>query len=237
MLDVQSRQLDDFDQSDLELMQSLASQTGIAIENARLFSETQRLLKETEVRAAKLAIIYQVQQGLASKLDVQSIYELVGNRFREIFDAQVVMISTYDADTDLVEHRYAVERGMRIPWPGTHPPGGFRARIIQTGEPLLLNTNVAEASERLGQPVMAGTDMPRSWLGVPMLDGDQVTGILSIQNLDRENAFGESDIHLLQMFAASMSIALENARLYEQARQLAVLEERQRLGRELHELW
>jgi signal transduction histidine kinase len=56
-----------------------------------------------------------------------------------------------------------------------------------------------------------------------------------VQNIERENAFDESDIHLLQTFAASMSIALENARLYEQARKLAVLEERQRLGRELHD--
>jgi len=47
-----------------------------------------------------------------------------------------------------------------------------------------------------------------------MLDGDQVTGILSVQNVERENAFDESDMHLLQMFAASMSIALENAHLF-----------------------
>ena len=56
-----------------------------------------------------------------------------------------------------------------------------------------------------------------------------------MQNVDEENAFGESDVRLLQTFAASMSIALENARLYEQARHLAVLEERQRLARELHD--
>jgi len=62
-----------------------------------------------------------------------------------------------------------------------------------------------------------------------------VTGILSVQNVDEENAFDESDVRLLQTFAASMSIALENARLYKHARQLAVLEERQRLGRELHD--
>ncbi len=46
---------------------------GVALENARLFDETQRLLKETEQRAAELAIINSVQEGLAAKLDFQAI--------------------------------------------------------------------------------------------------------------------------------------------------------------------
>lgn len=235
VLDVQSQEYYDFDQADLELMQSLANQAGIAIENARLFTESQRLLKESEQRANELAIINKVQQGLASKLDVQSIYELVGDTFRDIFNAQVVMISTYDPVSNSVEHRYAIERGRRVYSPGPHPPGGFRSQIIHTHQPVLINTNVAEEAGRLGQPTLPGTVTPKSWLGMPMLVGDQVTGILSLQNLDEENAFDEADVHLLQTFAASMSIALENARLYEQARHMAVLEERQRLGRELHD--
>lgn len=235
VLDVQSEALNEFDQTDVELMQTLASQTGIAIENARLFAETQRLLRETEQRANELTIINHVQQELASKLDVQSIYDLVGDTFRDFFNAQVVMISTYDPQSNFIQHRYAIERGQRVYSPGTHPPGGFRLQIIQTRQPFLLNTNVAAEAARLGQPTLPGTITPKSWLGVPMLVGDQVAGILSVQNLDEENAFSESDVRLLQTFAASMGIALENARLYEQARQMAILEERQRMGRELHD--
>lgn len=235
VLDVQSEHEDDFEQTDLELMQAIASQTGIAIENARLFAETQHLLEETKQRASELVIINSVQQGLASKLEEQSIYELVGDTFRKFFNAQVVMISTYDPQTNTVEHRYAIERGERVNAPGRLPPGGFRDQIIRAKKPVLFNHNVAEESVRLKQPILPGTGTPRSWLGVPMLLGDQVTGILSVQNLDEENAFGESDIRLLQTFASSMSIALENARLYEQARELAILDERQRLARELHD--
>lgn len=214
VLDVQSRQVDDFDQTDMELMKSLAGLTGIAIDNARLFSETQRMLRDTEFRAGRLALINSVQQVLASKLDVQSIYELVGEKFHDIFDAQVVVISSYDPVTNLVEHRYAKERGEVIPWSGRFPPGGFREQIILSRQPFVINKNVAQEAARLGQPTKQGTVTPKSWLGVPVMDGDQVTGILSVQNLDREDAFGEADIHLLQMFAASMSIALENARLF-----------------------
>lgn len=235
VLDVQSQHLDDFEPSDVELMQAIASQTGVAMENARLFSESRHLLQETEQRAHELEIINSVQQGLASKLDVQSIYDLVGDTFHKFFNAQVVMISTYDPESDSVEHRYAIERGQRVNSPGRHPPGGFRSQIIRTGQPLLVNRNVAQEATRLVQPILPGTATPRSWLGVPMLDNGKVTGILSVQNVDEEDAFDEADVRLLQTFAAAMSIALENARLYEKERQVAILEERQRLGRELHD--
>ena len=66
-----------------------ASSMGVALENARLFDETKRLLTETDERAAELAIINEVQQGLAAQIEMQAMYDLVGERLREVFDAQV----------------------------------------------------------------------------------------------------------------------------------------------------
>ena len=73
-----------FTEADLRLLETLANSMSVALENARLFDETQRLLKETEQRAAELAIINSVQEGLASKLEMEAIYELVGEKIREI---------------------------------------------------------------------------------------------------------------------------------------------------------
>ncbi|HEX9090219.1 MAG TPA: SpoIIE family protein phosphatase, partial [Anaerolineales bacterium] len=133
---------------------------------------------------------------------------------------QVVMISTYDPLTETIEHRYAIERGEHIIAPGHYPIRGFRIQIVQTRQPVLVNTHVAEIAARLGQPTIAGTITPKSWLGVPMLVGDQVTGILSLQDIDRENAFDQSNVSLLQTLAASMSVALENARLFDETQRL-----------------
>lgn len=80
-----------FSENHMRLLQTLSSNVGVAIDNARLFDETQRLLKETEQRAAELAIINSVQSGLASQLDMQAIYELVDDKIREIFDANTVV--------------------------------------------------------------------------------------------------------------------------------------------------
>ena len=78
---------DAFSETDARLLSTVANAMGVALENARLFDETQRLLKETEQRAAELAIINSVQEGLASKLEMQAIYDLVGDKIREIFRA------------------------------------------------------------------------------------------------------------------------------------------------------
>jgi sigma-B regulation protein RsbU (phosphoserine phosphatase) len=177
---------------------------------------TSRLQQELAQRQAELDILNSVQQGLASHLEVQAIYDLVGDKIRDVFNAQVVMISTYDAHTLSVEHRYAIERGERVYAPGRFPVRGFRTQIVQTRKPVLANKRVAELARGLGQPTLPGTITPKSWLGVPMLVGDQVTGVLSLQDIDHEDAFTDSDVRLLETFAASMSVALENARLWEQ---------------------
>ena len=86
-------------------------------------NESWLLEQELQQRNAELAILNSILQGLAARLNVQAIYDLVGDQIREIFNAQVVMISTYDPQTNTVEHRYAIERGQRVYDPGPHPPG------------------------------------------------------------------------------------------------------------------
>ena len=94
-----------FSEGDVRLLSTLAASLSVALENARLFDETKRLLAETDERAAELAIINGVQQGLAAQLDMQAMYDLVGDKIREVFDAQVVDIGILDADDGLSASR------------------------------------------------------------------------------------------------------------------------------------
>lgn len=203
----------------------MADQASLSIDGSA------ELARELAQREAELDILTRVQQGLASRLEVQAIYDLVGDGIRDFFNAQVVMISTYDAETGSVEHRFAIERGERVYAPGRFPPGGFRAQVVATRQPLLVNRDVAAEAARRGQPTLPGTITPKSWLGVPMLVGDQVTGILSMQNVETEDAFDASDVRLLQAFASSASIALDNAHLFAETQRL--LKESEQRTREL----
>ena len=106
---------DAFSESDMRLLSTLAASLSVALENARLFDETKRLLTETDERAAELAIINSVQEGLAQNLDMQAMYDLVGDKIREIFDAQVTDIAIYDTAAGTMSFPYTIERGEPLP--------------------------------------------------------------------------------------------------------------------------
>ncbi|HEY9527041.1 MAG TPA: GAF domain-containing protein, partial [Anaerolineales bacterium] len=221
-ISVQSYQQHAFMDDDVRLLQTLANSMSIALENARLFDETQRLLKETEQRAAELAIINSVQQGLASRLDMQAIYDLVGEKVRDVFDAQVVTITTFDIDSQQSMLRYGVEKGARFK--GTPSPlTEGHHRFMQARQPLLINENWESRMREFGYRVnvVPGTETPKSTVFVPLLANNEVKGAVTLQNVDRENAFRETDVRLLATLANSMSVALDNARLFDETQRRA----------------
>ena len=174
-----------------------------------------------EQRAVELALINSVQEGLSAKYEMQAIYDLVGDKLRDTFNAQVVMISQYDSQTNKIFHHYAIERGQHLQIPGWHPIDASRAKVVRTKKSLMINTNeIIALLESQKMKVVPGTEMPKTWLGVPMLVANEARGIVSLQNLDIENAFSTSDIELLTTLTNSMSQSLENARLFDETQRL-----------------
>ena len=192
----------------------------VALENARLFDETQRLLKETEQRAQELATINSVQAGLVLELDFQAIIDLIGEKIRAIFDAQATLISLYDRGTNEIDHRYMVERGQRFSIGKPVPIDKFRQRVVETRQIWLINQNFRQIATEIGEETVLEGEEPRSLLFAPMIVGEKVTGVISLQNMDREGAFNESDVRLLSTIANSMSVVLENARLFDETQRL-----------------
>src|SRR4029077_12798406 len=90
--------------------------------------------------------------------------------------------------------------------------------VLETREPLLLVENVDDESERYGSTLLGG-EKPKTVLFIPLVAGGKATGVVSLQNVDREHAFAEADQQLLTTVAGSLSVALENARLVQETRQ------------------
>ncbi len=169
-----------FSESDVRLLQTLANSMSVALENARLFDETQRLLKETEQRNAELAIINSVQAALAAELNIQGIYDTVGDKIRDVFGDTDMSIRIYDPRTDLVHYPYIYEDGTRIT--------STRIRWASAASP---RTSCVPASRwsstttwqrplvRYGSSVAPGTRMAKSAIYVPLVVGDQVRGLLA----------------------------------------------------------
>ncbi|MBK6647916.1 MAG: GAF domain-containing protein [Anaerolineales bacterium] len=214
-----------FPESSVSLLTTLSANLGVALQNARLFDETQRLLKITEDRAAELAIINSVQEGLASKLDMQSIYDLVGEKIQSMFNAQSVIISSFDHQKELSKLEYAFEEGQRIVDDELLPFSPANKIMIETRQPIIINENAFEESQKYGLKTIDGTKLAKTLIFVPFGTGSQVNGYFSLQNFEKENAFGKSDVRLLQTLASSMGIALENARLFDETTRLLKITE------------
>lgn len=203
---------------DMNARAKLAEQRGDWEEAARLYSHC------FEQRHAEINLLNSVQEGLSSRMDMPDIYNLVGDKLRDTFNAQIVMISQYDPQTRRIFHHYAVEKGVHLHLTEWSPVDTSRARIARTGKPYMINyAEILELIATEKMHVVPGTQMPMTWLGVPMLVGDEVKGIVSLQNLDRENAFTQSDINLLATLTSSMSLSLENARLMKESQRLLKL--------------
>jgi signal transduction histidine kinase/CheY-like chemotaxis protein len=198
----------------------------VALENARLFDETNRLLKETEQRTAELAVINSVQDGLVREMDINAIYELVGERLCNLFNTQTVLIRTFDHQQGQETWRYVIEKGERH-YSEPRPIIWANKNLIENKKPILINENYVETAKKYGSPGVSMGSPPKSAVFVPMIVGDIVKGSVSLQNVETENAFSESDLRLLTTITNSMSVALENARLFDETT-LLLAESKQR---------
>ncbi len=148
-----------FSDSDVRLLQTLANSMSVALENARLFDETQRLFKESEQRAAELAIINSVQQALAAELNMQGIYDAVGDKIREIFHNADMGIRIYDPHTDLIHYpvrvrgREADRHRVRARLAARVSPRTFCARASRSSS----TRTWREAVEKFGSFTIPGT--------------------------------------------------------------------------------
>src|SRR6185312_11488168 len=96
---------------------------------------------------------------------------------------------------NIIEDRYSFEKGDRSLL-GAREPSGFRKHIIETQQPLVINEDMEGKSKEYESYVSIG-EQPKSAIFVPMITSGEVTGIISLQNLDHENAFSSSDLNLL----------------------------------------
>ena len=199
-------------EQDKDLLTFVASHVGSALTRARAIEETRQ-------RNAELALINDVQAGLAEKLEMQAMYDLVGDRIQQIFDAQVVDIGILDATTGKIRFPYAIERGVRFPdeplerhrVPEARPrvAGTDRRERGHRGECRARRDNRSRSPANRRSPASSSRS----------LSATEATGVISLQNLDREHAFSDADVRLLTTLAGSLSVALENARLFEETRQ------------------
>ncbi len=208
VLDAQSEKLDAFSDIDTFTLQTVADQLAVAIENSRLYAETQR-------RAERLAVVNRVSAAVGATLALDDLLALVHAEIAPVFRADAFFVALYHEEPGDMEYRYQVDNGVRAPAERRPLGTGFSSVVIRTRRALLLRT--LQEQGQGGQDLWGSMRAAESWLGVPMTLGDRVTGVISVQAY-RPHAYGEEDLTLLATIADQVAAAVERARLYESLR-------------------
>jgi len=194
----------EFPESELRALRLLADQAAIAIENARLFEESQRKTQE-------LTGLYNTALAIGSVLDTEVLLQRLHEQVQQLLNPDTFAVILNHPAAHELEIALAVEYGQ--PLPPAHIPvtrGGFSSWVLTTRQPLLVGdvqvNPLPVETQYLTRPA-------RSWLGVPLIARDRVLGVVSVQS-SRLHAFGEADRRFLESIASQFAIALENAQLY-----------------------
>lgn len=194
-----------YDEHHLGLLQAVANQAAIALENARLFAETARRVRELDTLA-------DIGRALASTLDVRSLLEVIAAQTARVMYAENLYVALYYPESDEIE--FALDLRPDMPRSGRRRKlmAGMTEHVIRTKKPLFLHGDGLQRAAEMGIE-MIGTPAA-SWIGVPLLVGERVLGVLSVQHYTDTEAYDESHLGLLQSIASQAAIALENARLF-----------------------
>ena len=195
----------------MALLTTFADQAVIAIENARLFNETQEALERQTATADVLKVISE------SPTDVQPVFEAIAERARTLCDAKVSGVTRLDGEwVHLVAYRGASresEDAMRGVFPVKANGTTLTGRAIRERMPVQIADVLAEPS--YGPKEAARLAGFRANLAVPMMREGQVVGAISVCRAEA-GPFPEKQVQLLQTFADQAVIAIENARLFKE---------------------
>ncbi len=153
-------------------------------------------------------------------MTLDGVYEAVGEKLRAMFPHDSLGIRILDPDGKLFRFVYQVVAGERVQ-PPPQAPVGMAAHVLATRRTLLVNEDMEAALRRYkGGAIMPGrTGLPKCQLTVPLAVGDRVLGVLTLSNYREERAISGADVRLLETLAASTSVALENARLFDETQE------------------
>lgn len=219
-LSVQQREANSYTEEHLRLVEAVAIQVAIAIENARLFGNLQNELFEREKaeqtsrrKSDQLTTLIEIGSAVSSQRDLASLLETVYQESIRILPFDFFFIGLHEPQTGQITFPIMYDEG-RIVYqsPQTLLETTFSGKTILSGKPLLLN----QWSENPSLPsVIVGdsTKLTSSLMFAPLQATERVLGVISAQSYEKD-AFDEEDLSLLTEIARQVAIAIENARLF-----------------------
>lgn len=203
-----------FTDPDLQLAQLLATHAAAAIENARL-------LEESRNRVNELFMLNHLSETIAAQNEPEGLFQVVHRELTRSFNVNNIYVALFDEDRNLIEIPYMVEEGKTLTVDPFPLGPGLVSHIIRTRQPLRLVHDLIHQAEALGAMIVGTSELPRSFLGSPILIRDRVVGAIGLQDFNREDAFTDADESLLTTIARQVGLAIQNTSLLNQTNRRA----------------
>ena len=196
----------EFGETDLQLLVALCTQVAVAIENARLFSAAER-------RASELAALREIGQAITARLELSAVLEAVVAGAMRLLGNQFAQIILWDEASQQLRYGAALgpeaERVRNQTW---ELGRGINGTVAVTRKPMILSDYQASPYALPEFPDVVAT------ITTPVLFGERLLGVLHSHTTEVGKWFTPDDLRLLQMLSDQAAIAIENARLLEEAR-------------------
>jgi len=208
VLVIESQEEDAFGQADFEILTAAAQQAAIAITRTRLLAAERQRANEQRALLDTLA-------DLSGELELGPLLRRVLERAVDLLAVTGGELAVFDEEADeliiVASHNIGSDStGFRLP-----VGVGAMGRVAETREPLI----IPNYQEWEGRPDLYQATTARGVMVVPLLIGGRLVGTLASVHLEEGREFGEEDLRLLNLFAPQAAIAIENARLFTEARQ------------------
>ncbi len=216
----------EFTAEDERMVQVLAAQAGVAIENARLYEEAAQ--RERWLEASR-----EIANAILSREDLTTVLELIAERARELVgaDLALVHIPVPGSDDLVVEAAVGANanalRGMHVP-----VERSISGAVVRAGTAVVVPD--ATADERAYQPIVTTGNFGPA-IFVPLSAQGTAFGTLAAANLLGGRTFSNDAVRVLETFAGQAALALDAARAQAELQRLAVLDDRERIAKELHD--
>ena len=215
-----NRQPYDYSLSEINLLERIARQVAVAVDNALNYQRAQTYQHQLIRERDRLRALLDLTNAVVSQLDLQQLVRTIAASLRKLLDCEYVSLAIYNQQTrrmhiralDFPESRGFLQPEMSLPADQT--PAG---RACATRQPVMLDQReIARINPQIG--ALAAAEGLQSGVSLPLLTPERAIGALNLASR-RENAFSEEDVEFLRLVAGQIAIAVENALAYREVEQ------------------
>jgi signal transduction histidine kinase len=213
VIELGSRTKRAFQPSEVRLLEAIGSQTGIAIQKARLFDEIQ-------LNLSRVRTLQEINEAVTSTLDLQSVLDIFLEKIEQLLGYPMAAVRLVDSRTrDLVTAAFRNRNLDQQEWQARRrSPGALTALVLQTKAPVIVGN--FQKDERVRDPEFFRRSGLMSYVGIPLIVKNEVVGVLSLYS-NQEQEPSSDEIDFLVTVGHQLAIAIHNSSLYQQTRDQA----------------